>query len=131
MSEGRLCKVCECINTVYTCMNSWKEPFNPYNSSIWIFSLFWLLNWFQACFQLDTIVVSCRRHSSHIVYACYTKNVHQVMNWSYTQKFIELWMNQKQTGDSALVQSKGTKTIYINSIRIIIFYFNSVSYHVI
>ena len=29
--------------------------------------------------------------------------------------------NQNQTGDSALVQSKGTKTIYINSIRIINF----------
>jgi len=28
-------------------------------------------------------------------------------------------MNQKQTRDSALVQSKGTKTIYINSTRII------------
>jgi hypothetical protein len=47
------------------------------------------------------------------------------------QKFIELWTDQKrkssssykrtkkQTGDSALVQSKLTKTIYINSIRII------------
>ena len=22
---GRLCKVCECIGTVYTCMNSWKD----------------------------------------------------------------------------------------------------------
>ena len=28
-------------------------------------------------------------------------------------------MDQKQIGDSALVQSKGTKTIYINSIGII------------
>ena len=26
---GRLCKVHECIGTVYTCMNSWKESFNP------------------------------------------------------------------------------------------------------
>jgi hypothetical protein len=41
------------------------------------------------------------------------------MNGSKMQKFIELWTNKKQTGDSALVQSKGTKTIYINSIRII------------
>jgi hypothetical protein len=41
------------------------------------------------------------------------------MNGSKTQKFIEMWTNKKQTGDSALVQSKGTKTIYINSIRII------------
>jgi P2-related tail formation protein len=54
----------------------------------------------------------------HIVYAGYTKKVHRVMNESKTQKFIELWTNKKQTGDSALVQSKGTKTIYINSIRI-------------
>ena len=48
----------DCISTIYTCMNSWKEPFNPYNSSIWIFSLFWLLSWFQACFQSDTFLVS-------------------------------------------------------------------------
>jgi len=41
------------------------------------------------------------------------------MNGSKAQKFIELWTNQKQKGDSALVQSKGMKTIYINSIRII------------
>ena len=41
------------------------------------------------------------------------------MNKSKTQKFIELWTNQKQTDDSVLVQSEGTKTIYINSIRII------------
>jgi hypothetical protein len=50
------------------------------------------------------------------------------MNWSKAQKFIELWSdqkfielwtNQKQTGESALVQSKDTKRIYINSIRII------------
>jgi hypothetical protein len=33
-SDGRLCKVCQCIGTVYTCMNSWKEPFNTYNSSM-------------------------------------------------------------------------------------------------
>ena len=51
--------ICERIGTVYTCMNSWKEPFNTYNFSMRIFSLFWLLlNWFQACFQSDTIVVS-------------------------------------------------------------------------
>ena len=41
------------------------------------------------------------------------------MNRSNMQKFIELWTNQKQTDDSDIVQSKGTKTIYINSIRII------------
>ena len=41
------------------------------------------------------------------------------MNGSKTQKFIKLWTNQKQTDDSALVQSKGTKMIYINSIKII------------
>ena len=33
------------------------------------------------------------------------------------EKFIELWTKQKQTGDSSLLQSKGT--IYINSLRII------------
>ena len=36
------------------------------------------------------------------------------MNGSKMQKFIELWTNQKQLGDSALVQSKGLKIIYIN-----------------
>ena len=54
------------------------------------------------------------------VYADYTKKVHRVMNGSKTQKFIKLWTNQKQTDDSALVQSKGTKMIYINSRRIIL-----------
>jgi len=38
--EGRLCKACECIDTVYTRTNYWKEPFYPYNSSMWIISLF-------------------------------------------------------------------------------------------
>jgi hypothetical protein len=32
------------------------------------------------------------------------------------QKFIELLKDNKQTGDSVLVQSKGMKTIYISSI---------------
>jgi len=45
----------------------------------------------------------------------YTKKVVQAH-----KKFIELWTDEKQTGDSALVQSKGMKTIYINSIRIIV-----------
>jgi hypothetical protein len=68
-------------------------------------------------FQSDTIVVSVI--GRHIVYAGYTKKVRRVMNGSKTQKFIELNEQiKKQTGDSALVQSKGTETIYINSIRI-------------
>jgi len=52
-------------------------------------------------------------HYRHIVYTDYTKNS------SGTQKFIELWTDKVQTGDNALVQSKGMKTVYINSIRII------------
>jgi hypothetical protein len=55
--KGRLYKVCEYIGTIYTCMNAWKEAFNPYNSSMWIFPYF---N-FQTDFRLlqsDTIVVS-------------------------------------------------------------------------
>ena len=35
-----------------------------------------------------------------------------------TQKVIELWTDSKQTGDSDLVQSKGTKMICINSIKV-------------
>jgi hypothetical protein len=35
-------------------------------------------------------------------------------------RFIELWTNQNQTGDSTIVQSKGMTTIYINSIRTIL-----------
>ena len=77
------CRVCECIGTVYTCMNSWKEPFNTYNSSIWIFSLFLLLNWLQACFQSDTIVVS--RWSSYCLCWLYKKSS-RVINGSNTQK---------------------------------------------
>ena len=38
------------------------------------------------------------------------------------QKFIDLWTDKNQTGDNALVQSKVTNTIYINSIRIIQMY---------
>jgi hypothetical protein len=116
MSEG----------TVYTSMNSWKEPFNTYNFSMWIFSLFWLLNWFQACVQSDTIVVSLRLPPYCLCWLC--KKGHRVMNGSKTQKFIELWTNQKQTDDSALVQSKGTKTIYFYSIRIIYIYINYTLY---
>jgi hypothetical protein len=37
----------------------------------------------------------------------------RIMNGSKMQKFIELWTNKKQTGDSALVQLKDTKMIYI------------------
>jgi hypothetical protein len=65
-------------HAVYTCMNSWIEPFNTYNSSIWIFSLFILLNWCQACFQSDTIVVS-RRRSPYCLCWLY-KKVHRVIN---------------------------------------------------
>jgi hypothetical protein len=43
------------------------------------------------------------------------------------EKFLELRTNQEQTGVSPLVQSKGTKTIYIHSIRIIEFWFSGVN----
>ena len=36
-----------------------------------------------------------------------------------TQKCIELWTDQKQTDDSDLVQSKGTKTICIIYIKLL------------
>ena len=75
---------------------------------------------FQACFQSDTIVVSCRQ-PPYCLYWLY-KKVHRVMNGSKTKKFIELWTNLKQTRDSALVQSKCTKTIHINSTRFILLY---------
>ena len=59
---------------------------------------------------------------SFYLYLCWLyKNVYRVINGTKTQKkLIELWTNPKQTGDNALVQSKATKTIYINSIRIIL-----------
>ena len=44
------------------------------------------------------------------------------MNGWKTKKFIELWTNEKQTRDRALVQSKGTNMIYINSTSIIVLY---------
>jgi hypothetical protein len=37
-------------------------------------------------------------------------------------------MNPKQTDDNALVQSKGTRTIYINSIRIILKYMANICF---
>jgi hypothetical protein len=61
-------------------MKSWKESFNPYNSSIWIFYPFWLLNWFQACFQSDIIVAAHRRPPYCICWLY--KKVHRVMNGS-------------------------------------------------
>jgi hypothetical protein len=121
MSEGRLCKVFKCIGTVYTCINSWKEPFNIYNSSIWIVSLFLLLNWFQACFQSDTFVVS-RWQSPYCLCWLYKQSSSSYKRIKNAKQFIELWTNPKHTGDNALVQSKDTKTIYINSIRIILKY---------
>jgi hypothetical protein len=75
-------KQCRCtqkLNTlwIYRCTNSWeKKPFNLYNSSRWIVSLFWLLNWFQACFQSDNIVVSHRRtpYCLHWLHKCSSSN---------------------------------------------------------
>jgi hypothetical protein len=40
---------------------------------------------------------------------------------------LEVCIIQEQTGDSALVQSKGTKTKYMYSIRIIEFWFSGVN----
>jgi hypothetical protein len=102
MSEGNLCKVCECIDIVYTCMNSWKELFDIYIFSMWIFSLFWSLNWYQACFKSDTIVAS-RRWTPYCLCWLYKKKDHHERI-------------KTQTGDSALVESRDTKTIYINYI---------------
>jgi hypothetical protein len=80
-----------------SCMNSRKEPFITYNSSMWIFSLYWLLNWFQTCFQSDTIVVS-RRRPPYCLCWSYNKRstsyeriknvkVHRVMNESKTNRW--------------------------------------------
>ena len=33
-------------------MNSWKEPFNTYDSSTWIISLIWLVNWFSGLLSI-------------------------------------------------------------------------------
>ena len=73
------------------------------------FPYFKLLNWFQSCFLLDTIIVLSLQPPYYLNW------LHKAGS-SGMQKFIELWTDQKQTGDSTLVQSKGTKTIYINSI---------------
>ena len=68
-------------------------------------------------FQSDTIVVS-RRRSPYCLCWLYKKGSSSNEPIKHA-KFIELWTNQKQIGDCPLVQSKGTKTIYFNSIRII------------
>ena len=99
--------VCECICTVYTCMNFWKEPLNSYNSSMWIFSLF--------CHFSSRNGEAYR--SFQLAAAILFTLITQKSSYS-TQKSIELKTDQKQTGDSALVQSNGMNTIYINSMRI-------------
>ena len=104
MSEGNVCKVCECIDTVNTCMNSWKELFDIYIFSMWIFSLFWSLNWSQACFQSDTIVAS-RRWTPYCL--CWLLVIQEKDHHERIKT---------QTGDSCLVESRDTKTIYINLI---------------
>jgi hypothetical protein len=98
-----------------TSVNSWKESFNTYNSSTWIFSLFWLLNWFSGLLSIGHYL-NFLKSPPYCLY-CLCKKVHRVIHDSKMKKFIELWTNQKQTRDIALVQSKGTKTIYINSTR--------------
>ena len=37
----RTLSVCDCIGTVYTCMNSWKEAFNPIMNHNWWQQLTW------------------------------------------------------------------------------------------
>jgi hypothetical protein len=65
-------------------------------------------------FPSDTIVVS--------------SSAFAILFTLVTQKFIELWADKKKTSDSALGQSKSTKTININSIRIMhIFHYKWVS----
>lgn len=51
-----------------------------------------------------------------------------VTTWNRKLK-IELWTNQKQTDNSARVQSIGTKTIYIDSIRIISLYHDFLDFY--
>ena len=65
-------------------------------------TLFQLLNRFQTSFQPDNIVVSHRQPP--YFNTGYTKESN-----TGTHTFIELWTDEKQTGDSGLVQSKGMK----------------------
>jgi hypothetical protein len=92
-------------------MNSWKEPFNTYNSLIWIFSIFWLLNWLN----LHSIVHyrSFPSAATVLFMQVIQKSASSYERIKTAKRFIELWTNQKQTGNSALVQSKGTKTIWL------------------
>ena len=86
--------------------DAWKEPFNPYNSSKWNFD------------QLISGLLLIGHYRSF-------PSASAILFTLVTEKFMELWTDQKQTGDSALIHSKGTKTIYINSIRIMrIFHYN-------
>ena len=53
--------ICECIGTEDTCMNSLKEALNPYNSSMWMFSL--LLSFF-----IETLTITTWSLHSRVVY---------------------------------------------------------------
>ena len=116
MSEGRLCKVCECIVTIYTCMNSWKEPFNTYNSSIWISSLFWLLNWFQACFQMDTIVVS-RQQPPYCLCKKSSSSYERIKNKQVTELLSNQRVRKRYTVDSHCLELGWLKSDHRWNIR--------------
>jgi hypothetical protein len=119
INVGRLCKVCECIVTVYTCMNSWKEPFNTYNSSTWIFSLFWLLNWFSGLLSIGhyrsflsaaaILFIPVIQKSSSSYERIKNEKVHRVMNQSKTS-----------TWQCSCPIKRHENDIYINSTRIIL-----------
>ena len=92
-------------------MNSWKELFDTFNSSMWIFPLFWLLNWFQVCFQSYTIVIS-RLRPPYCLYWLYRK-VHEVIDLIKNTK-VHWVMNKSKTNKWQ------ARKWYINSIRIIL-----------
>jgi hypothetical protein len=68
-----------------------------------------------------TIEVS-RRHPPYCLCWLNNENVHRVMNDQKRKSSSNYERIKNKPGDSALVQSKGTKTICIHAIRIIYMY---------
>ena len=103
MSEGCLCKVCEGIGTDYTCMNSWKEPFNPYNSSIWIFSLFRFFKQISGLLSIEHYR-SLPSADAILVFLVIQK------------KFIELWTNLKRKSSLSYERIKNKQmTVFLSN----------------
>jgi hypothetical protein len=104
-------------------MHYWKEPFNTFHLNL--FPIFII--------KLISSLFSIGHYRSFSAVAILFMLVMPKKSMIYkriknAKKSIELWTNPKQTGHNSLVQPKGTKTVYINSTRIILKYTTNICF---